>query len=151
LDRSVRGSGRRSDDGSSADSVEDLADQHRRSSADEEMSKADEAVEKASQGLRDLSEKAAARGGVAAKLAQPLADDAAFVRKLKPSLIKARAKGELPTDQKPEESAPPVPAAPRARDGRTDRNPIPLLGAAFGAGVALAKLVDWRGHAHPRD
>jgi hypothetical protein len=30
------------------------------------------------------------------------------------------------------------------------RNPIALVGAAFGAGIALAKLIDWRGHAHPR-
>ena len=30
------------------------------------------------------------------------------------------------------------------------RNPLPLAGAAFAAGVVLAKLIDWRGHAHPR-
>ena len=28
---------------------------------------------------------------------------------------------------------------------------LPLVGAAFGAGVVLAKIIDWRGHAHPRD
>ena len=58
------------------------------------MNKGDALVERASQRLRRLSEKAAARGGLAAKLAGPLAEDAAFVRKLKPSLIKARAKGQ---------------------------------------------------------
>jgi hypothetical protein len=26
-----------------------------------------------------------------------------------------------------------------------------VLGAAFAVGVVLAKVVDWRGHAHPRD
>lgn len=30
------------------------------------------------------------------------------------------------------------------------RHPLVIVGAAFGAGVAFAKLVDWRGHAHPR-
>jgi hypothetical protein len=117
------------------------------------MTKADETVEKASEQLRDLSEKAAARGGVAGKLAEPLADDAAFVRKLKPSLMKARAKGEAPTDQKPEDTAPPVPAAVASRDGsaKTSGSPLPLVAAAFGAGVVLAKLLDWRGHAHPKD
>jgi hypothetical protein len=115
------------------------------------MSKADEIVEKGSQRLRQLSEKSAARGGVAAKLAPPLADDAAFLRKLKPSLIKARAKGEAPTDQKPDEPDPPVPSADGGhRLAAAKRNPIPLAGAAFAAGVLLAKLIDWRGHAHPR-
>jgi hypothetical protein len=31
------------------------------------------------------------------------------------------------------------------------RNPVALVGAAFAAGVLLAKVLDWRGHAHPRD
>jgi hypothetical protein len=26
-----------------------------------------------------------------------------------------------------------------------------VIGVAFAAGVVLAKLIDWRGHAHPRD
>jgi hypothetical protein len=25
-----------------------------------------------------------------------------------------------------------------------------LIGAALAAGIAVAKLLDWRGHAHPR-
>jgi len=27
---------------------------------------------------------------------------------------------------------------------------LPLVGAAFGIGLLLAKFLDWRGHAHPR-
>ena len=57
------------------------------------MSKGDRLIEKGSEWLGRLSGKAAARGGVAGKLASPLAEDSAFLRKLKPSLIKARAKG----------------------------------------------------------
>ena len=29
-------------------------------------------------------------------------------------------------------------------------NPFVVAGAAFAAGTVLAKLIDWRGHAHPR-
>ena len=65
------------------------------------MTKADQLVDRAASRLQKMADKAAAEEGVAAKLAQPLADDAAFLRKLKPSLILARAKGEAPTNQKP--------------------------------------------------
>ena len=58
------------------------------------MSKLDTAADK----LQEKADALAAQGGVKAKLAQPLADDAEFLRKLKPSLIAARARGELPTD-----------------------------------------------------
>jgi hypothetical protein len=30
-------------------------------------------------------------------------------------------------------------------------NPFLIAGVALAAGIALAKIVDWRGHAHPRD
>jgi hypothetical protein len=30
-------------------------------------------------------------------------------------------------------------------------NPILVVVAAGAAGILLAKLIDWRGHAHPRD
>ena len=48
------------------------------------MSKADAALDRASDRLRDLSESVEERGGPPAKLAEPLAEDADFVRKLKP-------------------------------------------------------------------
>jgi len=119
------------------------------------MTKGDAAVERSSQKLRQLSERMAAKGGAASKLAQPLAEDAAFLRKLKPSLIKARAKGEAPTDGKPGEpvvapTGPQLGPRPKAKKGNGP-NPFVVIGAALAAGVLLAKLVDWRGHAHPRD
>ena len=121
------------------------------------MSKADQLVDRGADRLRELADQAAAKGGLGAKLAQPLAEDAAFLRKLKPSLMAARAKGHAPTDQKPETETvgPTTPQlGPRPKKKRTHGggpNPLLVMGAALVVGVLLAKVVDWRGHAHPRD
>jgi hypothetical protein len=113
--------------------------------------KGDRAVESGADKLEDLSGKAAAKGGLTGKLADELADDAAFLRKLKPSLIAKRAKGELPKDAEPGTVAA-APSGPQhAKQKRSGGpNPFVVAGAAFGAGTLLAKLIDWRGHAHPR-
>jgi hypothetical protein len=119
------------------------------------MSAVDEKLDHAAAKLHELSERAASQGGIKGKLAQPLADDADFLRKLKPSLIRARAKGELPTDAEPGH-AHVAPAGPqlgrRPKPRRTGGGPSPflVLGVALAAGVLLAKWIDWRGHAHPR-
>jgi hypothetical protein len=63
--------------------------------------KGDALVESGASKLDELSRKAAARGGLAGKLAGELADDASVLRKLKPSLIVARAKGNAPKDAEP--------------------------------------------------
>jgi hypothetical protein len=121
------------------------------------MTRGDQAVEKGSEKLRDLSEKAAERGGVAEKLAEPLADDAAFLRKLKPSLIIARARGQAPTDGTPGQpaAAPPGTQMTRAREKKKKKsggpNPLAVVAGTFGLGYLLAKVIDWRGHAHPND
>lgn len=116
------------------------------------MNRVDLLVEKAADRLQQLANQAAADGGAKAKLAQELADDAAFLRKLKPSLILARARGEAPTDQKPGRgvAAPSGPQLPRRKPGGGP-NPFVVLGAAFVAGIFVAKVLDWRGRAHPRD
>jgi len=118
------------------------------------MTKADQMVDKAAARLQEMAERAAAEGGVAAKLAQPLADDAAFLRKLKPSLILARAKGEAPTDRPPARGAV-APYGPqlgkRRKRGPGGPNPLLLVGVAFAVGILLAKVIDWRSHAHRRD
>ena len=118
------------------------------------MSRADQLIERGANRLRKLSEEMAARGGISEKLADELAEDAAFLRKLKPSLIKARVKGEAPTNEKPNEAV----TAPRAPQmgkrpkppGSGGPNPFLVVGAALVVGVVLAKVIDWRGHAHPR-
>jgi hypothetical protein len=118
--------------------------------------KGDGAIESGADKLDELADKAASRGGVAGKVADELADDAGFLRKLKPSLIAKRAKGELPTDAEPGSTAVRRPAAPsgpqhaRARSRKRGPNPFVIAGAAFGIGTLVAKLIDWRGHAHPR-
>jgi hypothetical protein len=117
--------------------------------------KGDRAVESGADKLADLSDKAVAKGGVAAKLAPELADDAAFLRRLKPSLMVKRAKGELPKNAEPGTSrAPRAPSGPQhspPKKSGSGTNPIAVAGLAFGIGSLLAKVIDWRGHAHPRD
>lgn len=117
------------------------------------MTKGDRIVEEGSSRLRELSARAAAKGGIAEKLAQPLAEDADFLRKLKPSLIKARAKGEAHTDRAPAQppAAPSSPQVTRKRKGDGGPNPFAVIGAALVVGIVVAKVLDWRGHAHPND
>jgi hypothetical protein len=110
------------------------------------MSKGDAIVERGARRLRELSEQAARHGGVAGRLAEPLADDADFLRKLKPSLIRARARGGRVEEPRPE-PAPTPHARPTSGGGKS---PLVFVGAALAAGAATAKVLDWRGHAHPR-
>jgi hypothetical protein len=117
--------------------------------------KGDRAIESGADKLEQLSDKTAAKGGVTGKLAGELADDASFLRKLKPSLMVKRAKGELPKNQEPGAATASRPAAPSGpQHGRQEKkggpNPFVVAGAAFGVGSLLAKLIDWRSHAHPR-
>ena len=119
------------------------------------MSALDTLAEKA----EAASQRLAGQGGIKSKLADELADDAIFLRKLKPALIKKRAKGELPTDRAPG-STPAAPSGPQlggrpaSKPASTSKgggpNPFVVIGAALVLGVAAAKLIDWRGHAHPR-
>jgi hypothetical protein len=122
------------------------------------MSKGDLLVERGATRLQELADRAAARGdGVGEWLSEELRNDAAFLRKLKPSLVRARAKGDAPTDQDP----PPAPGGPqlgerpkpkkKRKGGKGGPSPVVVVGAALVVGIVLAKVVDWRGHAHPRD
>jgi len=49
-------------------------------------------------------------------------------------------------------AAPSGPQLGPRSSGGTSRgpNPFAVVGVAAAAGMLLAKLVDWRGHAHPR-
>lgn len=117
--------------------------------------RADQVVDRGADKLEELAERTAAEGGVKAKLSDELADDAAFLRKLKPSLMVQRAKGEAPTDEKPGEPrrAPAGPQLGLRPKQKLRRGPSPwvVLGGAIIGGYFVAKVVDWRGHAHPRD
>ena len=119
------------------------------------MTTADRKVERAANSLQRLADRMAREGGLKSKLAQPLAEDADLIRKMKPSLIKARAKGEAPTNLKPGGTAvaPSSPQLGSRPKPKTAGGPTPWLvaGAALAVGILLAKWIDWRGHAHPRD
>ena len=149
----------------------------------------DQLVERGAERLLELADRAAARGdGIGEWLSGELRDDAAFLRKLKPSLVKARAKNNggsnsAPASPEPE-VPPPAPAAetpvveapvaesepmetraaplppspkpkstkkPKSKKRRGGPPPVVIVGAALVAGIVLAKVIDWRGHAHPRD
>jgi len=126
------------------------------------MNKADLLVERGASFLEELSHKAAAEGGLAAKLAEPLADDAAFLRKMKPTLVLARLRGEAsqngnvasaPTMETSFPQPAPQPKKEKPKKPKKSGggpNPIVVAAGAFVAGVFLAKFIDWRGHAHPR-
>lgn len=120
--------------------------------------KADQVVDRAADRLREIADRAAAEGGVTGKFGEQLADDAAFLRKLKPSLIAARIKGEAPTNQPTGGGAPAAPTAPQLgnrpkpkRKGVGGSIPFLVVGGALVAGIVIAKFIDWRGHGHPRD
>jgi hypothetical protein len=120
------------------------------------MTRADQTVESAADKLESFVKEAQASSGVKAKVGAALAEDPEFIRKLKPSLIKARAKGEAPTDEPPGAlgTAPTGPQLqrpkPRASKRRGGLNPWLVVGAALIGGYILAKAIDWRAHAHPR-
>ena len=117
--------------------------------------KADQVVDRGADKLDEIAARTASEEGVKAKLSDELAGDAEFLRKLKPSLMVKRAKGEAPTNDKPGEPRR-APAGPQL-GGRPKpskpKGPSPwvVLGGAIVGGYFLAKVVDWRGHAHPRD
>jgi hypothetical protein len=118
------------------------------------MTTVDEKVDRAADKLQELANRMAGEGGFKAKLAEPLAEDANLLRKMKPSLMKARARGEAPMNQKPgtgtvAPSGPQLGSRPKV-PGTGGPNPWVVLGAALAAGIFLAKWIDWRGHAHPR-
>lgn len=101
-----------------------------------------------------VSQRLAGSDGLKGKLADELADDAVFLRKLKPSLMKKRLLGQAPTDERPGRPRR-APAGPQlgerpAQAHRGGPNPFAVVGAALVLGVVLAKWIDWRGHAHPR-
>jgi hypothetical protein len=130
-----------------------VADTDGRGASDQEVSTVDQKFDRLADKLQALANRSAAEGGAKAKLAQPLADDAAFLRKLKPSLIKARARGEAPTSRAPTPGhvAPSLPPRRKPNGGGGGPNPWLVAGVCLVAGIALAKWIDWRGHAHPRD
>ena len=98
------------------------------------MSTADQKVEEAAGKLQELADRISGEGGLRSQLAEPLAEDADLIRKLKPSLIKARAKGDAATSE---------------RSGSP--NPWLVVGVALAAGILLAKWIDRRGHARSGD
>jgi hypothetical protein len=109
----------------------------------------DRIVDRAAQGLDRAADEAATRP-LPKRAEEELRADAAFLRKLKPSLVLARLRGDAAAATGPR-VGPAAPSGPQVRNGTGGGlNPFVVVGAAFVAGIVLAKLVDWRSHAHPR-
>jgi hypothetical protein len=115
------------------------------------MTRGDQLVERAADRLAGYARDAARENGLKAKLAGPLADDAALLRGMRPSRIAARLRGE-PADEPSTAEPLPAPEPQSHRKGRPRRGPSPIVVAAgaFAVGLVIAKVVDWRSHAHPR-
>src|SRR2546429_6293715 len=112
---------------------------------------ADQTVEHTANKLQQLANQLAGEGGLRSKLAQPLAEDADLIRKMKPSLIKARAKGEAPTNQKPGRpvvapSSPQIGGSPPKATTSGGADPRSSVGAAPAARSVLA---EWNGRSRP--
>jgi hypothetical protein len=111
------------------------------------------AVDSLADKAQEASDRLAGENGLKGELADELADDAVFLRKLKPSLMKKRLRGEEPANEQPgvprrAPSGPQLGERTKPRGGGP--SPFVVVGAALVLGIALAKLIDWRGHAHPR-
>jgi hypothetical protein len=114
---------------------------------------ADQKMDRAAAKLQELANRMADEGGVKAKLAEPLAQDADLIRKMTPSLIKARARsGTEKGAMHPTRITPSKPKADKTPKKRSGGGPGPWLvvGVALAAGIVLAKWIDWRGSDRPR-
>ena len=114
------------------------------------MTRGDRAVESAADKLEAIVRNAQRSGGVKAKAGNALAEDPAFLRKLKPSLVAARMKGDAAPGPAPVSPSGPQLERPTPSTGGGSASPWLVIGAALAAGYLLAKAIDWRGHAHPR-
>jgi hypothetical protein len=113
------------------------------------MTRGDQALDAAAERLETFVREAERQGGVKAKVGHAFEGDPEFLRKLKPSLVAARARGRRPVE--PEARTVTATAAPRQpKKARGGPSPWLVLGTAFAVGMLLAKTLDWRGHAHPR-
>jgi hypothetical protein len=117
---------------------------------------ADGAIESAADKLEQLVRAGKRAGGTKAKVAALFEDDPEFLRRLKPSLIAARARGDAPTDEEParpertQETAPRRAPTPKPRASGGGPKPFVVAGAAFALGIVLAHVLDWLGHRHPQ-
>jgi len=109
------------------------------------MTAGDTLVDRGADRLEELSDKAEASGGMKAKLVDELREDSAFLRKLKPSLMIERVRGDRGIDPSPADR----PKKPKRKGAGP--NPFLIAAGAFAVGILAARIIDWRGDAHPRD
>src|SRR5262245_49569942 len=107
LERAVRRVRRGGDDRRQARGHRRLEDRHGRGAArpgPAVTTRADRLVDLGADKLEELATKLSAHGEWGELIAEDLVIDADFLRKLKPSLILARARGQAPTNGRPPEA-----------------------------------------------
>jgi hypothetical protein len=114
------------------------------------MNRADNAFERAAGKLDELAAETEEKGGVAAKLAPALADDADFLRTMEPSKVAQRVRGGRPSETASKSRHTPSTKGSRRSAGAGRLAALAPAGAAFALGVLVAKLIDWRSYAEPR-
>jgi hypothetical protein len=129
------------------------------------LDRVDALLERGADALDSWARDLTREDGFKRQIGEELHDDADFLRRLAPTKIVTRARGETPVEDHVSppaatavaEGEPPAPAQQRPLPPALEQakrgggvNPWVVVGAAFVAGVALAKIIDWRGHAHPR-
>ncbi len=115
------------------------------------MTRGDQALEHAADTLETFVRESQRQGGLKAKVGEAFAEDPEFLRRLKPSLVKSRVQGKPVAEPAAGAPLPKAPRPPRTQKAKSDGpSPWLVLGLAFAVGLAAAKVLDWRGHAHPR-
>ena len=115
------------------------------------MTKADRIVRQAADKVEEIAATAAEKGGPLGKLAPALEGDAEFLRKMEPSKIARRVRGD---DVRGDGPLRPVRALETPQPAQKPRPPGALaslarIGAAFALGVLVAEFIDWRSYAEP--
>jgi hypothetical protein len=100
----------------------------------------DAILDKGADRLMELSERAATAGGPAARLAEPLAQDAVRLRRMSSNIAAEHVQETGQTEAQ----------SNGRRSRRRGPSPFLFIGVAFVAGVVLAKMLEWRTDVEPR-
>ena len=122
------------------------------------IEKIDALLERGADALERFAHDLAREDGIKRQVGEELAEDAAFLRNLTPTRVVGRARGDAPTEPvtpaqvatEAKQALPPPAPSTAAKPQRSGPNPFAVIGVAFVAGFAVARLIAWRSDAYPR-